>query len=281
MDSPLALHTAARRFCVDQHYRWSIQYTRLAESGGERAGMGYTPAAYRLFPRYRLDEAIQMQVEKISGEKLYSLEEARVLILGAGRHAFASLVQQFYKCSDALIALNEELNAFDEYISGLDTLQLQLIEPLPSRRVLTESESKQLRQTLAARWGVNGYWYPLAQLDSRVNVIAFHAELWEQRRGTEILLKALEERGIDKCFELLEGPSDYEIDRTLIDPTYRGDEIFITSDFGWLVYSSHESSISVAGWLANAFRSLWPDWSRITYQGPFHTTDLRGTWHSA
>jgi hypothetical protein len=242
--------------------------------------MGYTPAAYRLFPRYRLDDAIQMRVEEIGDTKLTSLEEARVLVVDAGRRAFTSLAREFERHSDALIALDEEWNAFEKHISGLDTRQLQLIEPLPSRRVLTESESKQLRQTLAARWGVNGYWYPLSQPDSRANVIAFHAELWEQRRATETLLRALEDRAIKKCFALLEGPSDYELDRVLVDPTYQGDEIFITSDFEWLVYSSHESSVAVAGWLADLFKSLWPDWERITYEGPFHTVDLRGTWRT-
>jgi hypothetical protein len=221
-----------------------------------------------------------MHVEKISGDRLTSLEVARVLILGAGRLAFSSLVQEFEKHSDALFALDEEWKAFDKYISTLDTRQLQLIEPLPSRRVLTESESTQLRQTLATRWSVNGYWYPLSQPVSQMNVIAFHVELWEQRCGTAILLRALEERGIDKCFALLEGPSDYELDRSLVDPTYRGDEIFMTSDFEWLVYSSHESSIAVAGWLSDHFKSRWPDWTQITYEGPFHTTDLRGTWRT-
>lgn len=281
MDFSLALRTAARRFCADQHYRWSAEYSRLTESGEGRAGLGYTPAAYRLFPRYRLDEAIQMQVEKIGDEKLSSVEEVRILILDAGRQAFTSLVREFDRHSVALIALDEEWNAFDKYVSSLGTGQLQQIEPLPCRRVLTESESKKLRQSLADFWGVNGYWYPLSQLDSGRNVIAFHKELWEQRRGTEILLRALEERAIDKCFALLEGPSDYELDRALVDPTYRGDEIFMTSDFEWLIYSSHESSIAVAGWLADVFRSHWQDWSQITYEGPFHTADLRGTWDSA
>lgn len=263
MDLPIALHTGVRRFCADQHYRWSIEYSRLTESGKDRTGMSYTPAAYRLFPRYRLDEAIQTEVERISGEKLTSLEQTRILILDAGRQAFTSLVREFDKHPDALIALDEEWNAFDKYISDLGTLQLQKVEPLPSRRVLRESESKQLRQTLAVRWSVNGYWYPLSKLDSPMNVIAFHAELWEQRRGTGVLLRALEQQAIDKSFALLEGPSDYELDRALVDPTYQGNELFITSDFDWLIYSSHESSIAVAGWLADVFRSQWPDWTRI------------------
>jgi hypothetical protein len=249
------------------------------ESGENRAGMGYTSAAYGLFPRYRLDEAIQMQVEKISCEH-FSLEEVRVLIRDAGRQAFTSLAREFDKHSVALVALDEEWNVFDIYVSSLGVAQLQLIKPLPSRRVLTGVESKKLRQTLADRWGVSGYRHPLSPVDSEVNVIAFHTELWEQRGGTEILLRALDKRAIDKCFALLEGPSDYELDRVLVDPTYQGYEIFMTSDFEWLLYSSHESSITVAGWLADVIRSHWRDWARATYEGPFHTADLRGTWRS-
>jgi hypothetical protein len=277
MNLSLALHTAARRFCADQHVRWSVEYSRLSESGEDRAGMSYTPGTYRLFPRYRLDEAIQLQVEKISGEELSSLEEDRGRILDAGRQAFKSLAREFETHPVAIIALDEEWNAFDKYVSSLGIGQLQLIEPLPSRRVLTESESKELRQTLVGRWGANGYWYPLSQLDSGMNVIAFHEELWEHRRGTEILLRALKARAIDKCFALLEGPSDFEMDRALVDPTYRGDEMFITSDFEWLTYCSHESSIAVAGWLADVFKANWQDWVQITYEGPFHTASLRGT----
>jgi hypothetical protein len=280
MNFSLALHTAARRFCADQHFRWSVEYSRLSESGEDRSGMGYTPAAYRLFLRYRLDEAIQLQVEKIGGERLSSLEEVRVQILDAGRQALRSLAREFDSSPVALTALDEEWNAFDKYVSSLGNGQLGLIEPLPSRRVLTEAESTKLRQLLADRWGANGYWYPLSQIESGMNVIAFHEELWKQRRGIEILLRALEERGIDQCFALLEGPSDYEIDRALVDPTYQGDEIFVTSDFEWLIYGSHESSIAVAGWLADVFRSNWQDWAQITYEGPFHTADLRGTWRS-
>ncbi|MGI4831203.1 MAG: hypothetical protein ACRYFU_23895 [Janthinobacterium lividum] len=222
-----------------------------------------------------------MEVEKITGDKFISLEETSILVLDAGRQAFTSLVREFDGHSDALSALNEEWNAFEGHISALGISNLQLVEPLPSRRVLTEAQSEQLRQTLAARWGVNGYWYPLPPVDSRANVIAFHEELWEQRHGTAILLQALEERAISTCFALLEGSFDFELDLQLIDPTYCGDEVFITTDCDWLVYSSHESSIAVAGWLADVFRSHWPDWAEITYAGPLRTTDLRGTWRTA
>ena len=278
MDLPVALHTAARRFCANQHYRWSREYTRLSDSGQARVGGGYSKAAYGLFPRYRLDEAIEIEVERLTGLELHSLEEARKFLLEAGGHALSSLIREFQRSSEACVALNDESKTFEVYIAGLDAVQLGRIEPLPYRRVLGDSECKQLRQKLRARWGVEGYWYPLSECDPHTNVIAFHQELWEQRDGTPLLFRATQERVIERCFVLREGPQDYEIDRSLIDPIYGGFESFVTSDFDWLVYSSHESSIAVAGWLADFFRTQWPDWENVTYGGPFHTSDLRGSW---
>lgn len=181
----------------------------------------------------------------------------------------------------ALDVLDQEWNTFVEYITSRGSRELENVEPLPYRHVLTNSESTRLRGTLASRWGVCGYWYPLSKVEPHVNVIAFHTDLWERRGGEDVLRLALEERAIGNRFAILEGPSDYGIDRLLVDTTYSGFEAFLTSDFEWLVYSSHESSIALAGWIANVFRLQWPDWAEVTYQGPFLTDDLRGTWRRA
>jgi len=278
MDLPLALHTAARTFCANQHSHWSGEYMPLVNSGLDRVGKHYSKAAYSLFPRYRLDEAIGVEVERITGDEFRSLEEARTILLEAGRRALSSLSQEFQQIPEARAAITDEWKAFDSYISTLDPIQLAQIKPLPYRRVLTKSESEQLRDRLNTIWGANDYWYPLSKCDPQTNVIAFHQELWKQRDGTSLLLQAIEQRAIERCFLLLEGPVDYEIARSLVEPTYRGDESFVTSDFEWLVYSSHESSIAVAGWLADFFRIQWRDWDAVAYGGPFHTADLRGSW---
>jgi hypothetical protein len=278
MDLPLALHTAARTFCADQHSHWSGKYMPLVRSGQDRVGKQYSKAAYSLFPRYRIDGAIGIEVERITGDEFRSLEEARKLLLEAGRRALSSLIQEFQESPEARVALTDEWKAFDSYISSLDPIQMARIKPLPYRRVLTKSESEQLRQKLKTIWGAKGYWYPLSECAPQTNVIAFHQELWEQRDGTSLLLQAIEQRAIERCFLLLEYPVDYEIARSLVEPMYRGDESFVTSNFEWLVYSSHESSISVAGWLADFFRKQWRDWAAVTYGGPFHTADLRGSW---
>lgn len=96
-------------------------------------------------------------------------------------------------------------------------------------------------------WGAKGYRSPLSKCDPQTNVIAFHQELWERRNGTSLLLRAIQQRAVERCFLLLKGPVDYEIARSLVELMYRRDESFVTSDFEWLVYSSHESSIAVGG----------------------------------
>src|SRR5215472_9638636 len=170
MDLPLALHTAARRFCANQHYRWSTEYRPLSDSGQDRVGMGYSIAAYRLFPRYRLDEAMEIEVERSTGLEFHSLAEARALLLDAGRRALSSLLREFQDSKDACMALNDEYKAFELYVAGMGATQLGRVEPLPYRRVLGELESERLWDELRTRWGVTGYWYPLADCDPHTNV---------------------------------------------------------------------------------------------------------------
>jgi hypothetical protein len=95
MDLTLALHTAARTFCATQHSRWSGKYMPVVRSGEDRLGKDYSTAAYRLFPRYRLDEAIQIEVERITGQQFRSLEAVRKLLLECGSRALSSLLHQF------------------------------------------------------------------------------------------------------------------------------------------------------------------------------------------
>ena len=138
----------------------------LVKSGQDRVGKQYSKTAYSLFPRYRLDEAIGIEVERITGDEFRSLEEARKLLLEAGRRALSSLFQEFQQSPEARVALTDEWKAFDSYIGSLDPAQLAQIKPLPYRRVLTKSEREQLRQKLKTIWGANGYWYPLVKMRS-------------------------------------------------------------------------------------------------------------------
>ena len=66
-----ALHTVARRYCQQKNSEWSQSYQEL--QGKEQwqvenlfePGWDYSPEAYAIFPRYRLDSAIQAEIEKL------------------------------------------------------------------------------------------------------------------------------------------------------------------------------------------------------------------------
>ena len=73
------LHTAARRYCIDHFGRWAERHQRLAEAGGDRCGPGYTPEAYRTFPRYQVLDAIRTELERLTGTDVGDLDEAREL----------------------------------------------------------------------------------------------------------------------------------------------------------------------------------------------------------
>lgn len=102
--------------------------------------------------------------------------------------------------------------------------------------------------------------------------------------GLELLHEALKARGILRAFELHEfGPDepDCEIELSILKPAYLwGGEQYCTGEpLDWVVYASHESSITIAGeWLTGVFKEKWPDWAQRTYGGPYSTEDLRGTW---
>jgi hypothetical protein len=102
--------------------------------------------------------------------------------------------------------------------------------------------------------------------------VAFHADYFEAMNGVALLREALQSRNIAKVFQLHEfGDPDYEVELGILEPGYRdGGESYSTSDrCDWVVYASHESSVTVCGdWLIQAFREKWPACDERTYKGP-------------
>jgi|SRR5208337_767757 len=294
MDEKTALHTAARRFCMARHAQWWEQYRELERAGKSQvkdprssAGWNYSVAAFALFPCYRLDDEILAEVEFLVPASCTSPVELGQALSNAAERGFVKLEGEFQGNPVAISALRNELAAFLGYVADVAGEDLSRVEPLLFRRVLAASESDHLWRLLAERWGVGKEpsWFPLNERTPPENAIAFHKELWDARGGTSLLLGSIAEHGIERCYVLREfGPPDYELERSAVDPYvdayHDGGEAYITSDGEWLLYSSHESSITVAGWLADYFRRQWPDADKVTYNGPFHTDDLKGTWES-
>src|SRR5260370_74442 len=61
----LALHTAARRYCLERHAFWCERYTEIVSKRGDRQRDGYhcTPEALATFPRYKVLNAIRIELE--------------------------------------------------------------------------------------------------------------------------------------------------------------------------------------------------------------------------
>lgn len=292
MDKLTALHTAARRFCQDEFSKWLERYSALERAGrvevrqAGRVGWDYTEEAYGIFPRYRLTQATLHEVERIVPDSAGSLEKLRALLLQAADAPRQRLMAELQN-PRAVAVMVAEADDYRAYIESLSRPDLDRVEPLPYRRVLSLEEMKYLWERLKSRWGVgNGYWFPLKEADQPPNVIAFHEEFFRVMAGSRVLREALAKHRVERVFELHEfGPPDpdYEVELAIVEPDYgRSGEQYSTSEkMDWLVYASHESSITIAGnWLADYFKERWVDWSERTYGGPFSTPDLRGTWQT-
>ncbi len=147
-------------------------------------------------------------------------------------------------------------------------------------RSLNENERKQVWKRLQERWGVeSSYWYPLRDTQMPSDVIAFEAEWFFSQISLEMLQGLLQTHEITRIWELREGGAVYEMDYQLLDPVYDGEEGYWTSqDMDWLLYVSHESSLTVAGgWFVSAIQALWPQlhqhlWHGYDYERPVGKT---------
>ena len=290
MNDKTALHTAARRFCEDRYSDWTQTYSELESRENVhiqdkfKPGWDYSEEAYGIFPRYRIDKAIRIEVERLEPESSSSLEELRLQLISASDVAEARLRAELNNAI-ALKALGEETEDYRTYIQALSKRDLVSIPPLPFRRVMSAEESKKLRNQLKAVWDIGeSYWFPLREGPLPLSILAFHVEYYKKMNGLRILHEALMRRSISRVFELHEfGPDepDNEIELSILKQAYLwGAEQYCTGkNLDWVVYASHESSITIAGeWLTMIFKEKWPEWAQRSYRGPYSTEDLRGTW---
>src|ERR1051325_8100887 len=171
MDEKTALHTAARRFCEEQHSHCATQYMELEQTANSRgsrpfsADWKYSDESYRLFPRYRLDEAILVELERLTPA---TLGAPRTAVVEAGQRALSRLTFEFKEKPVARLALENEFAAYRSFIESQSTSELDAVSPLPYRRVLKPEESESTWTLLKGRWGVEGrgvYWYPIGTAD--------------------------------------------------------------------------------------------------------------------
>lgn len=288
MNAEMALHTAARRYCQERFSEWINLYEDLQRKEKWQVqklfepGWEYSDEAWRIFPRYRFAKNTLVEIERLRVDSSTSLTEVRDSLIAAAGQAEITLRNELAN-NLAQKAIREEAEDFKVYVQNLTTRDLSHVGPLPYRRVLTNEESEQIWAQVRATWAIEShYWFPLTEAVVPNSILAFHIDYFQRIDGHNLIREALQEHGVSAIFLLHEfGDPNYEIELRIFEPSYRdGGEQYSTSrQMDWIVYASHESSITVGGaWLIHALRSLHPECMKHTYRGPYSTPDLRGSW---
>jgi hypothetical protein len=146
---------------LDSNLRRSSAQGELAVQKLFEPGWDYSHEVYRTFPRYRINKAIQVEVERLTVDSRSGVDELRASLLKACDVAEARL-QIELKEPIARRALHDEGEDYRAYIQVLRSSDLVDVEPLPFSRVIDDSESKRLWNQLKEGWGIDGsYWFPL------------------------------------------------------------------------------------------------------------------------
>ncbi|EGO63400.1 hypothetical protein [Acetonema longum] len=263
------LHSAARKYCIERGHYWRKQYFKLIESDGSHNMGSYSDDALKLFPRYNCLDAILIEVEKFTLEDFSSFLEAKELIILAGNTAESIFTRSLNTLAKRV--MQQEREAFCEFIHSLNQEQLETIEPLFYRRVLTESASQKLWAILLEKWDIQpkSYWYPLRNT-SKNDMMAFQEESFDVEFGIENLRRILQKHDIQHVWTLTESGPEYELTVSVFEPLYchTGVETYSFSQRAdWVIYASHEESITIGGkWLIDEIKANWPHWECFVWK---------------
>jgi len=264
------------RLAVPDGHQQRHACASLAEAGlcfdgySERAFDSAHPEAQNIYPRYQVLTAILVAVESVVPEDFATLEDLRGFLLAAGQTA-EDMSTRPPKSPVALHAMADERAAFCGFIQRLTPEDLGDVAPLPYRRTLSREEHVDLRARLTERWGAREgqYWYPLSPEAAPPDVLAFQHDWFDHAVPPPVLQRILAGHGVERVWELHESGPDYEITLEQVEPDYSNTKGYWTAgEMDWVIYVSHESSITVAGsWLTAAVKAARPEWEQHVYTG--------------
>lgn len=254
------LHTAIRRYCMERYTFWTENYTKLNDSGkGFSFDEGYSNKALATFPRYNVMSAILTEIERHRPSDFSEFEEAKEFFKLAIKDAQNIFTEPPNEKIEEQ-AMNEERKLLCEYIETLDNEDLEYVEPLFYRYVLSEIERELIWGKLKDKWNHigEGYWYPLTtwKMDG---VEAFQDSYFEKEFSFEKLQDVLKELGTKKLWEFREDNINAEIELSIFEPCFT-ESYWFDESFEWLIYASHESSITFAGSILPKIKENWENW---------------------
>ncbi|NOU26892.1 MAG: hypothetical protein HOO96_03205 [Polyangiaceae bacterium] len=254
------LHAAARRYCIDAHAERARRYAALDQGGGgyDATSGRYSRSARDLFPRYQQLRAMQLAVERFVAEDFTSLADARRRLSDAIEAAQIDnvAVRADPVCSRAA---EEESAALLRHLAALDEDLLWRTAPLPFCRVLSPQETDGRRETLSARYGV---WYGgvVDALPKHAGVPSHLTFVLSRLPDPTGPLQALVAPMAARITELNELTESFELEVVLATFTH-SEGFWFPADLGWMVYASHEDTLTVAGEpLVSAVRAHHAGW---------------------
>ena len=238
-----ALITAARRYCQENFAYWADRYSN-ERSGQDFHAYSYSDQDYNLFPRYNALSAILDKVEMLVGESYSDILLCRQALVQVGLSAESPFTID-EKNTIAKAAIQDERDKFVDFVQEVTLGELGLVEPLPHRRRLKIEEKKAVRQKLLELWNYNGdYWDPLDEKcpveslflsKDRITKQDYHAIIEFICGNTALHLLEVTEDGKDAEIAAIEfHPNCYET-------------IYCDRDYRWVIYGSHEGTITFAG----------------------------------
>ena len=246
-ESPLSPAAASRRLGFAES---PISETEAAAMQDQRddiaeALRGLTPESFAALPEVLAREIAETQFTE---SPILPVEDLRELTLMGARSAIQAA------------AIQDERDEFVEALRKFTPESIAALPALPYRRVLSTAEVASLWKRVAARWGgSHGKIYPLAErTDSSLR--AYDDEAFDKEFPAERLQSILRSRGVERIYELREyGDENYLMSIDCWEPYYDAEGTWFSDPLDWVMFWSHEGSVTTGGALTDSIVSQWKD----------------------
>jgi len=217
--------------------------------------------------RYHALRSILLEIESLDFDNLPDFDTTKEFILLAIATS-QSLFTRDIKSNEAIEALTEERGIVASLIEEWNSNEK--VEPLFYRHSLSQQEISIYWARLVERFDISkGFcWSPIDGI-VRPTALIFTVEAFEKAIPPQKLRDILASHGINRVLELRENSEDCWLDLSEFEAYYNMAEGFWSSQsLDWIIYASHESSISIGGWLSTEIKQAWPDWETGVWTTP-------------
>ena len=263
LDAAHRFHSAVRDEIRRRFDHLAVLYSlgapwEVAAAGATRS----TAQPEEVFPRYRILEALLIEVERINPTRLL-VTDLRLKIADCVEKAAVVSWLSYSAAEDELRSFETWLDVFDPSITPSRLV--------PYRRTLDDGETSALRSELGGRWTKgDGCWHPVTSEPVPNDVVIVDSSLWLDESIVNALRQALLDEGVTVLSCLNELRPSIEVATEFFDPAYGSDgEILAIPLAGWFViYTSHEGTTAFSpGPHLDRLRTAVPDFDRWIWHG--------------